>query len=159
MDFPFSVSSEDAQALETLLEILDRLQSEDVPPFPYADIRHIYKTEASRKIRTRRAIEKGFIPDLAMYFADIYGCSGWNPKVPKNWVEYKQWPKKRQLIVDSVSREFFERYLVYLPVRRWITAANTPHLYRKFVIYEEMRVNVLALIRLLDKLQNAPEKP
>lgn len=149
MDFPFPVSPEDARSLETILETLDCLQSEDVHPFPYADIRHIYKTVTSRKIKTRRAIDKGFIPDLDYYQSSIAGCSSWGKKALK-------WDAdKRQEFTGLLGGEFFDRHPEYLLVRRWITEANTPDLYRNFVLYEEMRVNVLALIRLLDRLDSA----
>lgn len=153
MDFPFPVSPEDAQALETLIETLDRLYEEIIHPFPYADIRHIYKTVTSRKIRTRRAIDKGFIPDLDYYWSSIVGYSSWNEKASRRDFQ------KRLKLARFLNEEFFDKHPEYQPVRRWITEANTPHLYRRFVQHEVMRVNALSLYRLLDRLYNSSEKP
>lgn len=153
MDFPFPVSPEDAQALETLMDTLEKLYEDILHPFPYADIRHIYKTVTSRKIKTRRTIDKGFIPDLSYYWSNIAGCSSWG----KNALKWNT--EKRQEFGDLLGESFFDNHPEYLLVRRWITEANTLDLYRDFVLYEEMRLNALALIRLLDKLQNQPEKP
>ena len=116
-------------------------------PCPYDDIRHIYKTVTSRKKLTRRVMDKGFIADLDVYFSDTAGCSSWGKKA-LGWGS-----EKRKLFARLMSQEFFEKHPEYLPVRRWITEANTPELFRDFVLHEEMRVNVLALIRLLDKLE------
>lgn len=152
MDFPLPVSPEDAQALETILETLAWLVEADDRLFPYADIRHIYRTVTSRKIRTRRAIKKGFGPDLSTYLYAIYS--------PTRWCHVLLgWPAdKRRDLAEWLAQDFFERWPEYLRVRRWVTEENTPDLYRKFVIYEEMKVNVLALIGLIDKLQNLPDK-
>lgn len=153
MDFPFPVSPEDAQALETILETLAWLKEADDRPFPYADIRHIYKTVTSRKIRTRRAIDKGFGPDLNTYQMEISSVSRWGVKI-------FQWPSaERKKGAYWLGQPFFERWPQYLLVRRWIREVNTSDLYRDFVLYEEMRLNALALIGLLDKLQNPLEKP
>lgn len=149
MDFPFPVSTEDAQALETLIETLDGLYGDILYPFPYVDIWHIYKTVTSRKIRTRRAIDKGFIPDLDYYWSSIAGCSSWGKKALK-------WDfEKRQDFARLLNENFFDRHPEYQLVRHWITEVNTPHLYRRFVLHEEMRVNVLALIGILDRLEDA----
>lgn len=147
MDFPFPVSSEDKKALETIFDTLAWLVEADDRPFPYADIRHIYRTVTSRKIRTRRAIKKGFGPDLNTYLYSIYS--------PARWCDVLLgWPTdKRQNLSEWLEQDFFERWPEYLFVRRWITEENTPDLYREFVIYEEMRMNVLALLRLLDRLE------
>lgn len=153
MDFPFPISPEDAQALETLTETLNKLYEDILHPFPYADIRHIYKTVTSRKIRTRRAIDKGFIPDLDYYWSSIAGCSSWGKKAPRRAFE------KRLKLARLLDEEFFDKHPEYQPVRRWITEANTPYLYRDFVLHEEMRVNALALYRLLDRLYNSFKKP
>lgn len=151
MDFPFPVSPEDAQALETILETLAWLKEADDRPFPYADIRHIYKTVTSCKIRTRRAIDKGFVPDLDYYQSNIAGCSSWGKKAFR-------WDfEKRREFTRLLNKGFFDRHTEYLLVRRWITEVNTPHLCRDFVIYEEMRVNVLALIGILDRLEAAAQ--
>ncbi len=148
MDFPFSVSSEDKKDFEEIFETLAWLVEADDRPFPYADIPHIYKTVTSRKIQTRRAIKKGFGPDLSTYLYSIYS--------PARWCDVLLgWPiDKRQNLAESLAQDFFERWPEYLLVRRWITEANTPDLYRTFVIYEEMRLNVLALLRLLDRLES-----
>ncbi len=129
-----------------LIETLDRLYEEIIHPFPYADIRHIYKTVTSRKIRTRRAIEKGFIPDLDYYWLNIVGCSSWGKKALR-WDA-----QKRQEFTGLLDRAFFDRHPEYLLVRRWITESNTPHLYHRFMLHKEMRVSVLVLIKLLDRL-------
>lgn len=76
------------------------------------------------------------------------GCCSWGNKA-------LDWPaEKRQRIANYLGKGFFERYPEYLAVRRWITDTNTPDLFRDFVLHEEMRVNVLALIRLLDELES-----
>ncbi len=153
MDFPFPVSPEDTQAFETLIETLGRLGKKAHRPFPTADIRHIYKKVTSRKIQTRRAIDKGFSADLNTYDMEISGASSWGTKI-------FQWsPAERKKRAYWLGQPFFDRWPEYVLIRRWITEENTPDLYRDFVLHEEMRVNVLALIRLLDKVQNMPEKP
>lgn len=133
--------------------MLDRLYEEMLHPFPYSDISHIYKTVTSRKIRTRRAIDKGFIPDLDYYWSSIAGYSSWNEKAPRRDFE------KRLKLARLLDKEFFAKHPEYQTVRRWITEENTPDLHRDFVLYEEMRVNALALYRLLDRLYNSSEKP
>ena len=153
MDFPFPVSPEDAQALETLTETLDKLYEDILHPFPYADIRHIYKTVTSRKIKTRRAIDKGFSADLNTYGMEISAVPSWGTKI-------FQWSGADRIRrAYWLGKPFFERWPQYILVRRWITEANTPDLHHDFVLHEEMRVNALALIGLLDKMQNPPEKP
>ena len=117
-----------------------------VYPFPYKDIWHIDKTVTSRKIATRRAIRKGFIPDLDIYLSDIAGCCSWGKKA-------LVWDAEtRELFSQLMSKQFFEKHPEYVLVRRWITQENTPHLYGTLVYYNEMRVNVLALILLLDEI-------
>jgi len=129
--------------LRTLVE----LDAANCFSFPYADIRHIYKTVTSRKKLTRRVIKKGFGPDLNTYQMAVAGPSRWCHLL-------LEWPfKKRQNLADWLEKDFFERWPEYLPVRHWITEENTPDLYRDFVLHEEMKMNVLALIRLLDKLE------
>ena len=129
------------------MQTLVTLDEADCFAFPYDDIRHIYKTVTSRKKLTRRAIKKGFGPDLNTYQMAVSGpCRGCHFVL--------EWPaEKRQDWADWLNKDFFERWPEYLPVRRWISEANTPELFRDFVLHEEMRVNVLALIRLLDKLE------
>ncbi len=127
---------------------LAELDEADCYAFPYDDIRHIYKTVTSRKIVTRRAIAKGFIPDLDTFASAASGYSSWGEKS-------LIWPtEKRQRIADYLGKSFFERYPEYLPVQRWITDTNTPELFRDFVLHEEMRVNVLALLHLLNELES-----
>ena len=97
---------------------------------------------------TRRVIKNFFAGDWNTFaMASSGGCS-WGRKA----LEWS--PEKRKSFSDYLSKDFFERYPKYLPVLRWITEANTPELFRDFVLHEEMRVNVLALIRLLDKLES-----
>ncbi len=148
MDFPFSVSSEDKKDFEEIFETLAWLVEADDRPFPYADIGHISRTVTSRKIQTRRAIKKGFGPDLSTYNYAIYSPARWC-HILLGWSA-----EKRRGLAEWLEKDFFERWPEYLPVRRWITETNTPDLYRTFVIYEEMRLNVLASLRLLDRLES-----
>ena len=139
--------SSTGNTLEEIVQTLMILDKADCFPFPYADIRHIYKTVTSRKKLTRRLIEKGFGPDLNTFQMSVSGaCGGYHFVL--------EWPaEKRQQWADWLNKSFFERWPEYLSVRRWITEANTPELFRDFVLHEEMRVNMLALLRLLDKLE------
>ena len=147
MEFSSLSFSSIGNTLEEVLQTLAELDEANAHQFPSDDIRHIYKTVASRKKLTRRVIDNFFKGDLDTYFSAISGASSWGWKA-------LEWPfEKRKRIANYLSQEFFERHPRYLPVRRWITEANTPELYRDFVLHEEMRVNVLALIRLLDQLE------
>lgn len=148
MEFSSLTFSSSGNTLEDVLQILAELDKADCYAFPYDDIRHIYKTVTSRKIVTRRAIAKGFAADWNTFAMTASGCCSWGRKA-------LNWPaEKRGRTTDYLSKSFFERYLEYLPVRRWITNTNTPELFRDFVLHEEMRVNVLALLRWLDRLEN-----
>ena len=133
--------------LDSLLRTTEALDEADCHPFAYDDIKHIAKTVTSRKKLTRRLIKNGFVPDLDSYQSTIAGCCSWGRKSLEWSVE------KRRLFEKYLSKDFFELHPKYLPIRRWITQKNTPELFRDFVQYEEMRVNVLALIHLLDQLE------
>ncbi len=129
--------------MQTLME----LSEADCHSFPYDDIRHIYKTVTSRKKLTRRIIDNFFKGDWNTFAFATSGYGSWGIKV-LNWqVDH------RRRIEDYLSKSFFERYPKYLPICRWITDTNTPELFRDFALHEEMRVNVLALLRLLDELE------
>ena len=148
VDFASLTFSSTGNTLEDVLQTLAELDEADCCAFPYEDIRHIYRTVTSRKIVTRRAIAKGFIPDWNTFAMTASGYSSWGEKS-------LIWPaEKRQRIAKYLGKSFFERYLEYLPICRWITSTDTPELFRDFVLHEEMRVNVLALLRLLDELES-----
>lgn len=135
------------RAAELALQ-LERMYDSIVYPFPYDDIRYIDKTVTSRKIATRRAIKNGFISDLDVYLSDIAGCCSWGKKA-------LAWDAgNRELFTQLMGEEFFKKHPEYVLVRRWITQENTLSLYRTLVYYNEMRVNVLALIHLLDELES-----
>lgn len=148
MELPQSIVSDISKEAEALALKLKKMFDAHIRPFPYDDIWHIGKTVTSRKIATRRAIAKGFVADLDMYLSDIAGCSSWDRKA-LTWDS-----ETRRLFAGLMSKEFFEQHPEYLLVRRWITETNTPELFRDFVLHEEMRVNVLALLRLLNELES-----
>ncbi len=130
-----------------MLERLDWLREAHGGPFPYEDIRHIYKTVTSRKKLTRRVMDKGFISDLDWFFFQVRGCGSWKRSA-------LQWSSEdRQSRFNYLCKDFFDYFPIYLPVRRWITETNTPTLYRDFALCEEVRMTVMVLIRLLDKLE------
>ena len=134
--------------IDVILRTLASLREMDTFPFPYQDIGHIYRAVTSRKNLTRRLIRNDFITDLDLYFMDIVSYSHWTRACPELSVE------DRRFFVKYYSQDFFDRYPKYLPILRWITEGNAPALFRDFVLYEESRITVLALIRLLDQLEN-----
>lgn len=148
MELDQFAASDAAKEAEALALNLEKMFDAHIRPFPYDDIWHIQKTLTSRKKATRRAIAKGFVADLDMYLFDIAGCSSWGRKA-LTWDG-----ETRRLFARLMSREFFEQHPEYLLVRRWITDTNTPELFRDFALHEEMRVSVLALLRLLDELES-----
>ena len=148
LETPGFVVSDIIEEAETFASKLAEMYNAIVSPFPYDDVRHIERTLTSRKKITRRAIAKGFIPDLSWYLSNIAGCSSWGKESLK-WDN-----EKRILFTQLMSQDFFEKHPEYFLVRRWITEVNTPRLYLTLVLYDELRTNVLALIRLLDQLEN-----
>ena len=134
--------------LEDILYALAELDEADCYSFPSANIVHIGRTVTIRKKLTRRLIKNFFKGDLVTYTSDIASCCSGATRL-------LEWPAdERQEWSEYLSKNFFQRYYKYLPMRRWITDTSTPELFRDFVLHEEMRVNVLAFLRLLDELES-----
>ena len=127
------------------MQTLAELSEADCHSFPSDDIKYIYKTVTSRKKLTRRVIDNFFNGDWNTFASATSGYGSWGVKVLDWQVDH------RRRICEYLSKSFFERYPKYLPVRPWITDTNTPELFRDLVLHEEMRVNMLALLRLLDE--------
>jgi len=103
MEFSSLTFSSTGNTLEEVLRTLVELDAANCFSFPYADIRHIYKTVTSRKKLTRRVIKKGFGPDLNTYQMAVAGPSRWCHLL-------LEWPfKKRQNLADWLEKDFFRR--------------------------------------------------
>ena len=124
------------KALDRLLGDLDALQEQGFEgPFPYADCKKLIG-------RNNEAYED-LTADLNTYFSEIIGSSTWGRRITK-------WPEERMYRVRRVlDKTFFERYPEYLPLEGMITKSDTPDLYKRLILSEQMRVIILDILTLL----------
>ena len=104
-------------------------------PFPYQDCRTLLEGTDDRMA--------GFIPDLALHFAEIAGFALGAKRLDR-WDKEKVTNAQRALV-----RSFFEKHPEYQELEARITPADTPDLYADMALHEKMRIEVLHLIALL----------
>ncbi len=115
---------------------LVRLYDRDLcKPFPYQGCRTLLRGTDERM--------DGFIPDLALYFADIAGFSDSANRL-------NGWDKERVAMAQRMlEKSFFEKHSEYQALEGRITPDDTPDLYADMMLHEEMRRKVLHLVALL----------
>lgn len=105
-------------------------------PFPYSDCRFLL-----REFEDPRS--SGLIPDLDLYFSTIVGCA-------QSARRLLGWPQDK---IAAVRRElegsFFERHPVYDPLKVRITPVATPELYRRLLVCDQLRVDLLDILATL----------
>jgi hypothetical protein len=104
-------------------------------PFPYHGCRTLLEGTDERMA--------GFIPDLALYFAEIAGFSCRAQKLSR-WNNDRVTKAQRSLV-----QSFVEKHPEYRELEARITPEDTPDLYAAMALHEQMRIDVLHLTALL----------
>lgn len=121
---------------------LVQLYGQDIQkPFPYHGCRKVLRGDHEHM--------EGFIPDLALYFAEIAGFAH-GAKRLNRWNEERIAQAQKMM-----ERSFFEQHPEYRELEAAITPAETPDLYADMVLHELMRTKMLHLISLLMKRHSA----
>ena len=116
---------------ELAYEIM-QLYRKDRGPFPYAGCRFILQGLEDEF--------DGLIPDLNLWSMDIAGFASQSYKI-------KNWPvEKLRMAQGLISLRFFDKHPEYRVLERSITSEETPDLYERLKLYEEMRRKLLELI-------------
>ena len=104
--------------------------------FPYTDCRKLLSIDTK--------LYEGLIPDLDLYFSDIAGyCS--NVKRISKWSDERLREARKTL-----GRSFFEKHKRYEPLKLKITKANTPQLYERLTLSDQLRIKLLELLSFID---------
>jgi hypothetical protein len=120
-----------------IINRLDQLHDSAHGKFPYDDCRKLIQEEDSYAT-------EGLIPDLDIYFFDIFGYYSCCRKF-RGYTENEL----RQVRIH-LEKSFFNIFPEHKSLETKITESNTPDLYKKFMLNEEMRQNLLELISLIE---------
>ena len=108
-------------------------------PFPYEGSRKLLQAGGSNY--------EDFIPDLSLYFSTIAGYCSWGKRILK-WEATKINEAKAGL-----EEQFFNRHPEYKPLEMMIAKQGNADLLVKFSLHEKMRLELLGLLEVLQKLR------
>ena len=84
-----------------------------------------------------------FVPDLSLYLHSIWGCA-------ESAKFAREWNAEKIALVERVSaKSFWEMHPNYRELEAQITPSNTPKLYVRLTLSEEMRRKIVQLLFLL----------